>query len=144
MSREKLLSGYHFQVEWGSARIGFTEISGLEVEVEQLEYREGHWKDYFPIKIPGQRKDANIVLKRGVVQGDNELYEWFNTTKLLETERRDLTISLLDEEHSPRMVWKVKQAWPVKIKGPVLNALESTLAIETLEIAHQGCTVEND
>lgn len=138
------LAGYHFQVEWGGARLGFTEVSGLDVETAVLEYREGSSPDYAPIKIPGLRKYSNIVLKRGVVRGDNEFFQWLNATRLAAPERRDLTIALLNEEHEPTMVWKARNAWPVKIVGPVLDALEGRLAIETLEIAHEGLTIQND
>jgi phage tail-like protein len=137
------LAGYHFQVEWGGARIGFTEVSGLDVETEILEYREGSSPQYSTIKIPGLRKHPNLVLKRGVMRGDNEFFQWLNATRLAAPERRDLLVALLNEEHEPTMVWKVRNAWPVKIVGPVLNALEGTLAIEALEIAHEGLTVEN-
>jgi phage tail-like protein len=57
-------------------------------------------------------------------------------------ERRDVTISLLDGEHTPVMVWKLKNAWPVSVEGPVLDAMQSEIAIESLEIAHEGIAIE--
>eukprot|EP01035_Chromulina_nebulosa_P051453 gene51453-70053_t len=97
---------FHFQVEWGGSRIGFTEASGLTVEVQPIEYREGVSPEYHTTKMPGIPKYSNITLKRGIYKGDNEFFKWLNTVKLNNIERRDITISLLNEEHAPVMVWK--------------------------------------
>jgi phage tail-like protein len=132
----------HFQVEWGGTRIGFTEVSGLSVEFNVVEYREGSSPEYQASKMPGRVKYNNIVLKRGIVKGDNEFYQWMNTIKLNQIERRDLTISLLNEEHAPVMTWMVKNAWPVKLESPVLKADASEAAIESLELAHEGISIE--
>jgi phage tail-like protein len=136
------LPNFHFQVDWGGTRMGFTEISGLNIENDVIEYREGSSPRYSPLKMPGQQKYSNIVLKRGIVKGDNEFFNWINTIKMNEVERRDINISLLDEEHAPAIIWKVKNAWPVKYIGPVLKADGHEVAIETLELAHEGITVE--
>mgnify|MGYP001554856439 CR=1 FL=1 len=133
----------HFQVDWGGSRIGFTEVSGLSIEVQVAEYREGSDPEYKPRKMPVSFKYSNIVLKRGIVARDNEFFDWLNTIKLNKVERRDLVISLLNEEHAPVMVWKVKNAFPVKLEGPVLMADSDDVAIETLEVAHEGITVES-
>ncbi len=138
------LAGYHFQVEWGGTRLGFTRVSGLDIDTEVLEYREGNSKESAPIRIPGMRKYTNIVLKRGVLRGDNEFFQWLNATRHTVPERRDMIIALLNEEHEPTMVWHVRGAWPVKVVGPVLDALKGRIAIERLEIAHEGLTVQND
>ena len=121
-----------FQVDWGGSRIGFTEVSGLSIEVQVAEYREGSDPEYKPRKMPVSFKYSNIVLKRGIVARDNEFFDWLNTIKLNKVERRDLVISLLNEEHAPVMVWKVKNAFPVKLEGPVLMADSDDVAIETL------------
>jgi len=90
--------------------------------------------------MPGMAKLGNIVLKRGIVAGVNEFYDWLKAIKLNQVERRDITISLLNEKHQPAMVWKVSNAFPVKIQAPSLKATGNELAIETLEIAHGGFT----
>jgi phage tail-like protein len=138
------LPKFHFQVDWGGSKIGFTEVSGLEVETEVIEYREGSSPEYNKIKMPGMRKYSNITLKRGTFDSDNEFFEWFNTVKLNKIERRDLTISLLNEEHVPVVVWKVKNAWPSKITPTDLKADGSETAIETLELVHEGLSIQND
>ena len=135
---------FHFQVEWGGSRIGFTEVSGLDITTEVISYRDGASPEYTKIKMPGQRTFSNITLKRGTFAGDNEFYEWFNTVNLNQIERRDLTISLLNENHEPVVVWKVKNAWPSKVTPTDLNSDGNDVALETLELAHEGLTIQNE
>jgi len=135
---------FHFQVEWSGTKIGFTEVSGLDVETEIVEYRDGASPEYSKIKMPGMQKFGNITLKRGTFQSDNEFFNWWNTVKLNTIERRDLTISLLNEEHEPVVVWKVKNAWPTKIQPTDLKADGNEVAVESMEIAHEGLVIQND
>ncbi len=135
---------FHFSVGWGGSRIGFSEVTGLTQENQAIEYRDGSFPEYSSIKMPGLRKFANIVLKRGVVKGDNQFFTWLSTIKLNKAERRNLIISLLDETHKPVMVWKVMNAFPVKVEGPQLKASGNEVAIESIEIAHEGLELQND
>jgi phage tail-like protein len=134
---------FHFQVEWGGTRIGFTEVTGLTIENEVIEYREGSSPEYNKTKMPGLHKFGNITLKRGTFANDNEYFNWLNTVKLNTIERRDLTISLLNENHEPVVVYKVKQAWPVKIQSPDMKSDANEAAIESLELAHEGLVIQN-
>src|SRR5687768_9640795 len=113
---------FSFQVEWNGSRIGFTEVSGLTMDVQPIDYREGSYLDYQVTKMPGIPKFSDITLKRGIVAADNEFYQWLTTIKLNTVERRDLTISLLNEDHEPLVVWKVAAAWPCKLEGPSLKS----------------------
>lgn len=133
---------FHFSVDWGGTNIGFTEVSGLDMDIEPIEYRHGASPEYTSTKMPGLRKYSNITLKRGSFQSDNEFYEWMNTVKLNTIERRDITISMLNEEHDPVVVWKIKNAWPVKVQSTDLNSTGNEAAIETLELAHEGLVIE--
>lgn len=133
---------YHFSVEWGGTRIAFTEVSGLDVELEVIHYREGSTPEYQDRLMPGRIKYSNLVLKRGIVAGDNEFYNWMNTASLNTIERRDIKINLLNESHEPIVIWKVKNAFPVKYRGPILIANESNVAMEELELVHEGFNVE--
>jgi phage tail-like protein len=135
---------FHFQVEWGGTKIGFTEVSGLDVETEVVEYREGASKEYSKVKMPGMQKYSNLTLKRGTFKSDNEYFAWWNTVKLNTIERRDITISLLNEEHEPVVTWKVKNAWPSKIQSTDLKADGNEVAIESMEIVHEGLTIQNE
>ena len=134
---------FHFQVEWGGTNLGFAEVSGLNIETQLIEYRDGLSPIYSPIKMTGIPKYGNITLKRGILPDDNEFFAWLNTTSLNKVERRDLIISLLNENHEPGMTWKATNAFPVKIEGPGLNATGNEVAIESIEIAHEGLTIEN-
>ncbi len=138
------LSKFHFSVEWGGTKIGFTEVSGLDVETELIEYRQGASPEYSKIKMPGLQKFSNITLKRGTFATDNEFYDWYNTINLNKVDRKDITISLLNEEHEPVVSWKVKNAWPLKVQSTDLKADGNEVAIETMEIVHEGLTIQNE
>jgi len=134
---------FHFQVQWGGKNLGFAEVSGLNIEQQMIEYRDGLSPVYSSIKMTGIPKYGNITLKRGILPADNEFYKWLNTTKLNKPERRDLTISLLNENHEPVVTWKATNAFPVKVDGPGLKATGNEVAIESIELAHEGLTIEN-
>lgn len=142
MSSKYPLPAFHFVVDWGGSSVGFTEVSGLTYEIQAIEYRDGASPEYHVNKMPGLQKFSNITLKRGIFSGDNEFFDWLNTVKMNTIERRDLTIKLLNESHEPVMVWKVKNAFPVKMEGPSLKASGNEVAIETVELAHEGFSVE--
>lgn len=140
---QKIFNRYHFSVEWGGSRIGFMEVSGLDIEIEAISFREGSSPEDSFRKVPGLRKFSDITLKRGIVKGDNEFFSWINTKQIGTIERRDIAISLLNENHEPVVVWKFQNAFPVKYSGPVLESNGSDVAIETLVLTHEGITVEN-
>jgi phage tail-like protein len=133
---------FHFIVEWGGTRVGFQEVSGLSVSTKPIDYREGSSLEYNVLKMPGMIEFSNITLKRGIFAADNQFFQWLNTVKLNTIDRRDLTISLLNENHAPVMTWKIKRAFPIKVEGPGLKSTGSEVAVETIELAHEGLTVE--
>lgn len=135
---------FHFTVEWGGKRVGFSEVGGLTQENQAIEYRDGSFPEYSSIKMPGLRKFSNVTLKRGIIKGDNDLFKWLSTVKLNTVERRNLVISLLNEEHQPVMVWKIMNAFPVKVEGPALKASANEVAIESVELAHEGLELQNE
>jgi phage tail-like protein len=134
---------FHFQVQWGGTKIGFTEVTGLEVTTEKIEYRDGASKEYHKVRMPGMQTFGDLTLKRGVFAADNEFYDWWNTVSLNTVERRDITISLLNETHQPVVVWKIKKAWPTKVTSTDLNASGNETAIETMVLTHEGLTMEH-
>ncbi len=137
------LPKFHFLVKWDpGVRAGFTEVTGLDIQIEAIEYREGSSPEYSKVKMPGMRKFSNITLKRGTVAGDSDFYKWVRNINLdAAVERRDITISLLDETHAPVMTWKAKQAFPVKLAASDLKADGNEVAIESLELAHEGLSL---
>ncbi|MEW7277037.1 phage tail protein [Aquimarina sp. 2201CG1-2-11] len=141
--QEYPLSKFYFQVDWGGTQIGFHEVSGLDVEVEVIEHRISNSPEFSKIKMPGMKKFSNITLKRGSFKGDNEYFQWLQTIQLNNVERRTITISLLDEEGNPAITWKVNKAFPMKLQSTDLKAEGNEVAIESLEIAHEGLIIEN-
>jgi phage tail-like protein len=138
------LPKFHFQVEWGGASIGFTEVSGLDVQTDPIEYRDGASPEYVKTKMPGMQKFSNITLKRGTFKGDNDFYAWWNSVALNTIDRRNVTISLLNENHEPVVVWKVKNAWPIKVQSTDLKADGNEVAIESIELVHEGLVIQNE
>ncbi|HZH37043.1 MAG TPA: phage tail protein [Flavisolibacter sp.] len=136
------LPKFHFRVEWGGSKIGFTEVTGLNIENELIEYRDGASPEYHKIKMPGLQKYGNITLKRGMFTGDNEFFQWLNTVSLSNIERRDVTISLLNENHEPVYIWRIKNAFPTKVTAPDLKSDANEVAVETIELAHEGLVIE--
>ncbi len=135
------LPKFHFLVQWGGSKVGFTEVTGLDFQVEPIEYREGSSPEYHKIKMPGMHKFSNITLKRGTFTGDIEFYNWMKTISLTNVERRDITISLLNEAHEPVMTWGIKNAFPIKVQASDFKADGNEVAIETLELAHEGMKI---
>jgi len=136
------LPAYHFIVDWGGTRTGFIEVSGLNITVDVTEFKEGSDLNKAARKMPGHFHFSNIVLKRDIVKGDNDFFKWMSTINLNTVERRNVVITLLDESHQPVVRWKVNNSFPVKLTGPVLVANASNVAIEELELAHEGISVE--
>jgi len=132
----------HFRVEWGGTNIGFMEVSGLAIEIDVVEYREGSSPESSARKMPGSKKFSDVVLKRGIVNNDDDFYRWISTATFNQVERRDIVISLLNERHEPAVVWKLKNAFPSKLEYSTLNAHSSDVVIESLTLTHEGLTVE--
>ena len=117
---------------------GFSEVTGFDASIDVFEYREGDMTQT-PLKIPGLKKYGNITLKQGLVDS-MVLYEWMTAGLEGDGERKTLTITLLDIAGSPAASWQIINAWPVKYTAPDFNATSSEVAIESLEIAHEGMT----
>jgi phage tail-like protein len=120
---------------------GFSECSGLEATVEVFEYREGGLNEYVH-KFPTRATFANVTLKHGVIYLYDDLWSWHNDWVQGAGKRKDGLIVLLDEAKQPAKIWKFKRGIPMKWVGPALNAAQSNVAIESLEIAHEGLELE--
>ena len=136
------LPGFHFSVDLGGQIINCSEVSGLDIELDVIEYRDGNSQTFSTQKMSGLRKSSDVTVKKGIFADDKDYYEWFNAVAMNTPERKDVTISLLDEEHSPVMTWKLINAWPKKIASPDMKSDSSEVAIESIEIAHEGVTIE--
>lgn len=120
---------------------GFSEVTGFDASIDVMEYREGDMVQT-PMKIPGLKKYGNITLKKGLADSI-ALYEWLDLGVTGEVERKTITITLLDATETAVASWRVINAWPIKYTGPDFNATSSEVAVETLEVAHEGMTRES-
>ena len=117
---------------------GFSEASGFDASIDVIEYREGDMVQT-PMKLPGLKKYGNITLKQGVADS-MVMYEWMIAGVEGEVERKTITITILDETETATASWQVINAWPAKYTAPDFNATSSEVAIESIEIAHEGMT----
>lgn len=139
MAQEYPLPRFHFQVDWGGAKISFTEVTGLVMEREKIEYRHSDSPDFSKIAMPGMMKNSNITLKRGKFEKDFDYNKWFDdVTNNRAGVRRDVIIRLLNEQHTPVAAWSAARCFPVKVSAPDLKSDASEVAIESIEIAHEG------
>jgi phage tail-like protein len=120
---------------------GFSECSGLEATMETLDYREGGRNSYVR-RFATRATHSNITLKHGVIFEYDDLWTWHYGWVQGQGTRKDGVIVLQDEGRRPAKVWKFKRAIPMKWVGPSLNAGQSAVAIESLEIAHEGLQLE--
>ncbi len=135
-----VLATHRFTVTWGGTNIGFQEVSGMSHETDVISYEHGAMIDgTAPMKSPGKTKYADsITLSRGYFKGDDEMQQWLQDIRTDETQRRNVIITLLDEQQQPIMSWTVYKAWPSQIEGVSLNAGNSEAAIEKITLQHEG------
>lgn len=145
--RDDPYGGYNFEIlingvsDDGTAVKGsFAEASGLEVELQPIEYRNGA-EDITVRKIPGLKKFPNIVLKRGIL-GDVALWNWIQEAMDGKVRRTEGSVVLLDENKQEVMRWNFARGWPCKWTGPGLNAKNNEIGMETLEICHEGLKLD--
>jgi phage tail-like protein len=137
------LPKFHFEVRWDSAVMHFQEVSGLDAEAQPIEYRRGDSREFSVIRMPGLKKYSDVTMKKGVFSGDNKSWDWFNEIRMNTIQRKQVTISLLDEAGTPTMVWTLANAWPNKVSGTDLKSQGNEVAVETIVFSHEGLTIAN-
>jgi len=135
--------GFHFSVEVDglSGKGRFQEVSGLEVQVETETIKEGGVTDY-DFRIPTRTKYGNITLKRGVFADNSDLADWaqdvaWTPRSAGSLKKRDVTITLLNHDGDPIMIWTVYDAFPTKYAITPLNSMENSIAYETIELCYR-------
>jgi phage tail-like protein len=129
---------YNFKVSVTNVDTGdtvsgsFSEVSGLTVDVQPIEYRDGT-DDSTVRKVRGLRKLSNITLKRGIT-GHVGFWNWILAGINGDVQRQQGYIAMLNEDRAEVMRWNFNQAWPTKYTGPSLNAKNNEIAMETLEL----------
>lgn len=138
------LPKFYFMVDWGSTtNIPFQEVSGLDIEAQSISYRHGNSPVFSEINMPGIVKNSNVTMKKGVFANDNSFWDWYNKIKMNTIERQNVVIKLLDESGSPTMTWTLNNAWPTKISSTDLKSDANEVAVESIEIMHEGLTIAN-
>ena len=120
--------------------LGFREVELPSGEIEVIQHRDGR-DATTPRKLPGLVTYPNVTLKRGI-NGYLGLYNWWKSARDGNVQRADVSIKLVDEQRQEVMRWNLSRAWPVKLEAGPLNALGNEVAIETLELAHEGFELE--
>ncbi|MEM7256651.1 MAG: phage tail protein [Pseudomonadota bacterium] len=137
------LPKFYFEVKWDSSVAFFQAVDGLDVENETIDYRQGDSHGFSKIKMPGMREHSSVTLKRGVLTNDNKVWDWVNEVKMNTIKRNDVAISLLDENGAPTMVWTLINAFPSKIATTDLKAESNEVAVESIDIQHEGIMISN-
>lgn len=134
---------FRFEVDLGPELKGvaFQEVSGMDLEKQIIEYRQGDNKLFSTEKMPGIAKYGNITMKRGIFVNDNSFWNWFSEIKMNTVKRRTILIKLLDENGKVIMQWTLINAWPTKITSTDLKSDGNEVAIDTIEIAHEQLTI---
>lgn len=136
-ARNDPFKNFNFLVEIdGIAQAGFSECTGLRLEVAVIEYREGGEMSSVR-KLPGRSTVGDITLKRGITTS-KELQEWLESIRNGVANRKNGVIVLLDDERKPVVRWKFVNAFPRKWEGPNLDAKGNDVAIETLTLCCEG------
>jgi|SRR6266540_5608214 phage tail-like protein len=116
---------------------GFQEVSGIGMEVTVTEYRNGNDKDNGVRKITGLNKAADVTLKRGVI-GATTLYDWLNDIRNGNQKAfKDVTITMLSEDRTPVLEWRLLRARISKCTYGPLNAKGNDAAMEEMVLAYE-------
>ena len=137
------LPKFYFEVDITDVgtKLPFQEVSGLDIETQVIEYRAGNSPTFSTIKMPGIVKSGNVTLKKGIFAKDNKFFDWQKNIAMNTIQRSTVTIRLLDESGSPTMTWTLTNAWPTKITGTDLKSDGNEVAVESIELAHEGLTI---
>jgi phage tail-like protein len=133
---------FNFRVEFDGLSGNFRECSGLAADGNSVEYREGTDVPRTVRKLIGLQTYSNITLKRGYTT-NGDLWAWYTNIVNGVNDRRSGTIVLMDEQRQDVMRWSVENAWIKKIEAPSFNATANEVAVESVELVHEGLTLES-
>jgi len=135
---------YNYRVTVESSAIGFSEISGLNVEYEPVTYKHGLSFVTGVKIIPGMRQPIRLTMKKGIIKGNNFLAGWIQDTYSdpFKTAKKDILVDLCDEAGKAVVRWKVQGALPIKLDAPSFDANSNEVAVESLELIAHGIQVD--
>ncbi len=135
---------FRFSVDWGTKKtnLSFQEVSGLDAETQIIEYRDSNSKAFSTVKMPGIAKYGNVTMKRGIFANDSLFWDWYSKISMNTIERWAVIIKLLDQNGDAVVTWTLNNAWPTKISATDLKSDGNEVAIDSIEIAHEGLTIK--
>jgi phage tail-like protein len=131
---------YRYRVTVGEDEMAFSGVSGLSIGVQTIEYKDGlgNW-----FQMPGQEEALTISLKRGIVVGQSQLYDWINSISHNQVEKKDISISLTNDAGTQLLVtWNVVDAFPTKLSAPNFDGSSNEVAIEELSLLARRMTIQ--
>jgi phage tail-like protein len=129
---------FYVQVD-GVAQAVFTEVGGLAMEMVVEDVEEGG-NNTFVHKLPGRCKVGNLTLKRGLTTS-NDFLKWSMKLAQGTVEKKNVSVILYNTDGTEALRWTFEQAYPVKWSGPQFKADDTSVAIETVELAHGGMKI---
>ena len=143
------LSVYNYKVEIGSDTIAFSEVSGLNIQVETITYKESPTDGKagpHVMYMPGQAAAAKVTLKKGVVRGGSvtTFFAWINSIQVNQVDKKDIFVRLCDEQGNAVISWKVINAFPTQLDAPTFDAKANDVAIETMQLMADGVTIVDE
>ncbi len=145
--RDRPYTNFNFLVDLGTGNQegpegGFEEVLLPEMWMDVIEYRNGNERENNVRKLTGLDHVGNVVLKRGVI-GSLALYQWYNEVRNGQASLRNVTIQLLNEDHTSVVVtWKLSRARPVRLKWGPLNGRGKDVVFEYVELACERLEME--
>lgn len=143
-------SAFNFHVNWGQSPGpetllgGFSDVSGLNTEIQVAEYRTGADPENHVRKCPGLHKVGDVTLKRGVVNS-MDFFKWIEDTRNTGVDQqKTVTITLFDESQNPIQKWILRNAIPMKYTGPTLAGKGNDIAMEELVLSAEGFEISTD
>jgi phage tail-like protein len=135
---------FRFSVDWGTIKtdIAFQEVSGLEAETQIIEYRDSNSKIFSTVKQPGIAKYGNVTMKRGIFANDALFWTWYSQITMNTIKRQTVVVKLLDQTGGTVVTWTLNNAWPTKVSSTDLKSDGNEVAIDSIEIAHEGLTIK--
>jgi len=132
----------YFSVTFDNGVSGnFQELTGLDTEPTETEYRHGGNPVFYPIRMAGLEHTGNVTLRNGVFAGDVNFRNWHNQISMNVVKRGTAVVNHLDQTGAPRTVWTLNNAWPSKLTGTDMKSEGNEVAVEALEIAFETMTI---
>ena len=128
------ITAFRYTAKIGDDDIAFSEINGLNISYESTEYKEATTEGVRTLQVVGQIDVPTVTMKRGIFENSLELYDWLNSMHTDDFERKDIVISMLDNNNDAVMTWTITNAFPTKFEGPSLDATSNDISFQSLEV----------